>query len=158
MTPSKPAVGVPMVRCLREPGVPSERRRTALDGRKPDAHIPPLHPELLLLILAVIHRQKNSGPARAAARDPRLSESGVPAARSPILHELVVRIVVARLGVRAAEQGIRGLVIPRCQATHELLHLPLFAKIVKIEDESTADYHQRNQRAHHSPDDLPEIG
>src|ERR1035441_5669430 len=62
MTPSKPAVGVPMLRCLREPGVPSERRRTALDGRKSDAHIPPLHPELVVPALTVIHRQKNSGP------------------------------------------------------------------------------------------------
>src|ERR1017187_1143091 len=107
MTPSNPAVGVPMVRCLREPGVPSERRRTALHGRKPDAHVPPLHPELLLPILAEIHCQKNPAPARAAARDPRLAETGVPAARSPIFHEFVERIVVARLRVRAAEQGIR---------------------------------------------------
>src|SRR5664280_2798686 len=139
MMPSKPAVGVPMVRYLRQPGVPSGPRRTALDGRKSDAHIPPLHPELFLLILAVVHGQKNSRPARAAARDPRLAVTGVPAARSPIFHELVVRIVAARLGVRAAEQGIRGPVIPRRQAAHELLHLPLFAEIVKIEDKSAAD-------------------
>src|ERR1035438_7741490 len=109
MTPSKPAVGVPMLRCLREPGVPSERRRTALDGRKSDAHIPPLHPELVLPALTVIHRQKNSGPARAAARDSRLAVTGVPAGRSPIFHELVEWIVAARLRVRAAEQGIPGL-------------------------------------------------
>src|SRR5450759_3718958 len=122
MTPSNPAVGVPMVCSLREPGVTSELRRAALDRWISNAHIPPLHPELFLLILAEIHRQKNSAPAGAAARDPRLAETGVPAGRAPIFHELLERIVAARLGVRAAEQGIRGPVVPRRQVAQELFH------------------------------------
>src|SRR5260370_26405726 len=113
MTPSNPAVDVPMKRSLREPDVTSEPRRTALDRRESDTHIAPLHPELLLLILAVIHCQKDAGSARTATCDPRFAETGVPAVRAPILHKLVERIVTARRRVRAAEQGIRALVITR---------------------------------------------
>src|ERR1035437_5581047 len=141
MTPSKPAVVVPMVRYLREPSVTSEPRGAALDRRKSDAHIPPLHPELLLPILAVIHRQEYPGPARTAARDPRFAGTGVPAVRTPICHEFVERIVAARLRVRAAEQGVRGLVVPGPKVAQELLHLPLFAEIVKIEVKTAADRH-----------------
>src|ERR1035437_5357224 len=141
MTPSNPAVGASISRCLREPDVTSKPRRAALDRRKPGAHIPPLHPKLLLPIRAVIHRQQNPGPARSAARDPRFGEAGVPAVRTPIFHELVERIVAARLHVRAAKQGVRGLVVPSPKVTQELLHLPFFAEIVKIEEKNTADRH-----------------
>src|SRR6516165_1295566 len=154
MTPSNPAVGVPMKRSLREPDVTSEPRRTALDRRESNAHIPPLHPELLLLILAVIHRKKDAGPARTAACDPRIAETGVPAVRAPIFHEFIEWIIAARRRVRAAEQGVRSLVIPCAQKTQELLHLPLFAEIVEIEIERSADYHQRNQRNHQNLDDF----
>src|SRR5437588_6286219 len=106
MTPSNPAVVVPISRCLREPDIPSEPCGAALNRRKSDAHVPALHPELLLLISAVIHGQQDARPARAAARDPGLPESGMSAGRTPIFHELVERIVSARLRVRAAEQGI----------------------------------------------------
>src|ERR1035437_9849827 len=154
MTPSKPAVVVPMVRYLREPSVTSEPRGAALNRRKSDAHIPPLHPEFLLPILAEIHRQQNSAAARTAARDARFAETGVTAVRAPVFHELVERIVAARRSVRAAEQGVRGLVIPSVQAAHELLHLPLFAKIVKIEEKAAADQDRRSQRDHRNLDDL----
>src|SRR5260370_39714179 len=104
-----------------------------------DEDIPPVHPELLLLIFAVIYCKKDAGSARTAACNPRFAETGVPAVRAPIFHELVERIVAARRRVRAPEQGVRGLVVPRPQKTQELLHLPLFAEIVKIEVERTAD-------------------
>src|ERR1035437_6383862 len=130
MTPSNPAVGASISRCLREPDVTSKPRRAALDRRKPDAHIPPLHPKLLLPILAVIHRQEYPGPARTAARDPRFAGTGVPAVRTPIFHEFVERIVADGVRVRAAKQGIRGFVAPGPKGAQKLLPLPLFAEIV----------------------------
>src|SRR5436190_21879968 len=96
----------PFKRSLREPSCDSEPRRATLHRRKSDAHIPSLNPELFLLILAVIHCQKNAGAARPAARNPRLAEAGVPAFRTPILHELIERVVAAGLLVRTAEEGV----------------------------------------------------
>jgi hypothetical protein len=92
-----------------------------LDRRKSDAHVPPLHPELFLLILAVIHRQKNTGAARPAARNPRFAETGVPAGGPPVFHELIERVIAARLRVRASKQSIGGLVIPRPKVAQELV-------------------------------------
>src|SRR4051794_16327468 len=121
MMPSKPAVVVPiahrsndtrpdvLVRVLIE--TPSKTRRATLNRRKSDAHVLSLYPELLLLILAIVHRQQDPGPAGPAARNPRARKAGAAAVGTPVFHEFFEWVIAARLRIRTAEQGICRLII-----------------------------------------------
>src|SRR5437763_16865843 len=105
MTPSKPAVMVPIEVTPNEkvdslfyagPGPALQSRGAALDRRKADAHIVPLDPEFFLLIGAQLNGEQDAAAAGAAARDANVGQIVVPAARSPVVDELVEAVTPAR--------------------------------------------------------------
>src|SRR5215471_7026356 len=147
MTPSRPAVTVPIRTPIRE--VLSLRLatsmaalhacRTALHRRKSDAHVLTLYPEFFLLIPAEIYGQQHTAPTRPAARDAYVGKVVVPGVGTEILLELVESIIPARRGVGAAEQRVCALIVPGLQQCVELLDPALFPIVVKNEEECTAN-------------------
>src|SRR4051794_9839394 len=145
MTPSNPAVTVPIRTpfeeyyklkaglvfraTLESPESALHSRGASLHGRKTDAHIVPLHPELLLLVLTEIHREEHAAAAGPAARDADIGEIVVPGVRPEVFLELVERVVPARRGVGAAEQRVGAFVILGVEQSVELLNAAFFAVI-----------------------------
>src|SRR5947199_1274099 len=94
--------------------------RASVKRWKSHGHILAFHPELVLLVTAVIHRENHTRPARPAARHPR-TRVAMPAGGPKVFHEFGERVTRARFGVRAAEHGVRGLIVMGAHKRQKLL-------------------------------------
>src|SRR5689334_18382549 len=136
MTPSRPAVIVPIFAVLARAGFPapvcilwragSAGRRAAGQWREPDRQVVALHPKLFLLVLAEIHRKDDTGAAGPAPGDFEIARIRVSRLRTPILHEGIERVPSA-IALGSHPQGVRSVVIMGLEQIEEVLDLPLLA-------------------------------
>src|ERR1051326_8041993 len=149
MTPSNPAVTVPIRTPIEEycaDGAALHSRGASLYRRKTDAHVVPLHPEPLLLVLAEIHREEHAASAGPAARYADVGKVIVAGVRPEVFLEFFERVIPARRGVGAAEQCVRTFVILGFQQGVELLDAAFFAVIMKNKEQRATHDHERHNR------------
>src|ERR1700738_263885 len=124
------------------------------ERREPHGHVLPLNPKFFLLILAKIHREDYARAAGPAPRNPEIRNVAPAAVGPPIFHELLRRVIPARFGVRATEQGICRLVVARGQVLEKLLTLVLLPVVMKNKKERPTGCRQGHHRDHQGLDDL----
>ena len=121
------------------------RRVADWPGREPDGEVLPVHPNVYFVTLPEIDRLNDPGRTGPGFHL-QLTEVGVRALRSPIFQELRERVVAARLGFRAAPEGVGALVILLSEQLDESLELTFLAEITEGKVQRNTDYKNRNGR------------
>src|SRR6476620_11254629 len=120
MTPSRPAVMVPMFALFALASIvtagfaPSPRRRAARKRRESDHQVLALHPELFLLAVGEIHGQDHAVAAGAALGNLGAGDVRVAAAGTPILQKRLERIAFT-VGLAGHPEFVGPLVVFRLQ-------------------------------------------